>query len=356
MWSSRDNRQVFTKSWVVPNLQIDLSVSPSSGQIGTTFVATATISAGQNAPDDYSFSGALTFNAGGIIFQQNIGGLIYSKHYYDYWKITDYSIKPIFSATGFTFPSKGNYQVTAQYTDSITNISANAVTVSMVDQYEPILNDIQNELLNTKNDLENVSNELMQTIVELENVHGELNQTSADLAKTKTQLEKTKSDLNDTNAALNLVKLDLDNTKRQLANTNTNLNDTEERLTTTKKELNDNIQNAKQFAYAGIALGIIGMIIGMVGIIMARRPKTVVAPAVSTPPQYAPSPTPPVPIIQHVAPSQPPLQQQYIPPLAPQQPAKTAQAPPQIPAGVCGKCGSPVAAGMKFCGVCGSPR
>ena len=369
LYSTRDNKQVFSKSWVVPNLGLDLSVSPTSGQIGTTFVATATFSTGPDAPDDYSFSGALEFNAGGILFQQNIGGTIYSVHYWDYLKESGNPTKPISSATGFTFPSKGNYMVIAQYTDSLTNISSQSVTVTMDDQYEPVLNELSSSIENDTAEIENLNNALKDAMTEIENVKNELNQTRSDLTNSKKELEKTKTDLNSTIADLGVTKADLQSTKILLSMTSNNLNDTESSLSDTKKDLNDKVKTSNNYAFAGIAVGILGIIFGLVGIILARRnrPGTIV-PVQPQGAQYTPAPMPATPPVQPAPPAPSPPQtghpatppaaapvqpfQAAVPPPQPVQPSPLAHTAPYI----CVKCGASVPAGMKFCGNCGAPR
>ena len=127
----------------MPQLQISLAVNPSSGQIGTTFVATTTFSIASNAPDIYYFSGSLEVNAGQTTFKQNVGGTLYSDHYFRYYGDTDYTIIPVFTATGFTFPNEGDYVVSARYTDSLTDITASSATVKMEDQYKPMFSEME---------------------------------------------------------------------------------------------------------------------------------------------------------------------------------------------------------------------
>jgi hypothetical protein len=278
LWSNTDNKEVYSKDWVVPNLQIGLVVSPTSGQIGTTFVATATFSMGTNAPDYYSFSGVLELDAGNSIFSQNVGGVLYSTYYYEYYKITDYTIKPVFTATGFTFPTKGEYTVGAQYSDFLTNMSATSIKVNLNDQFEPVINQLRSELNDTKS---------------------QLNKTSQDLEGTKTQLGRTSQELDSTKAYLN---------------------DTDNRLTTVKNDSNNQIQSAKLFAYIGIVIGLLGLLLGLIGIIMGRKKK--VAPMITPPqmPQHYPS--------QQQAPQPMPHQQSYSPPPQQYSPPPT---PPQQP-------------------------
>lgn len=268
LWSNIDNKEVYSKEWEIPKLQISLSVSPTNGQIGTTFIATTTFSTGTNGPDCYYFSGNLEISTGSISFKQNIEGTIFSSHYYPYFGITNYEIEPVFTSTGFTFPSKGDYTISAKYTDSLTDITATSSSVNVIDQYEPQINKANQELNETKD---------------------QLNKAKLELSDTKTQLDKINQELNET--------------KKQLNNTN-------QELSKTNEDLTNEIQISKQYAYIGICIGIIGMVIGIIGIIFGKKKQQPILQQYPTqPPQYQPPPP------QHpMPPSQPPQYPQPPPP------------------------------------------
>jgi hypothetical protein len=245
LWSEIDDKEVYSKEWDIPDLEISLSVTPTSGQIGTTFIATTTFATGENAPEYYSFSGTLETSAGDITFKQNIGGSIISEDFYRFYDIDDYEITPIFTSTGFTCPTEGDYTVTAKYTDSLTEITASSIKVSMEDQYEPQITVMNQELSDTKSELSKTSNELLT------------------------------------------AKYDLIRTKKKL-------NETNEEIADMEKKLETNIQSSQSYAYIGILVGIIGIIFGIIGIVMGRRKRY------TEPPRYSeesrqPSPRPQAP-------------------------------------------------------------
>ena len=346
LWSTSSDKELYSKDWHVPELQISLAVNPGSGQIGTTFVATTTFSISPTAPDIYYFTGSLEVNAGQTTFKQNVGGTLYSDHYFSYYGYTDYTIKPVFTATGFSFPTEGNYAISARYTDSLTNISATSANVAMEDQYVPRITQLETDLA--------------QLTAQF---NAEISRLNSENSKLKNDLNSTKSDLADTKANLDAAKADLQTTKNQLSMTSNNLNDTDKTLSDTNTDLNDKIKSSNNIAYAGIAVGVIGIIFGLVGIMLARKKKE--APPVVAPPPvtYAP------PLMQTPPPIQAPPQAHVPPPMVHQQ--TPAHVPPPQPAPMqapqpmalappgpvnCAKCGAPMPPGMRFCGNCGNPR
>jgi hypothetical protein len=356
LWSTTSNMQLYSKDWQVPQLQISLSVAPNSGQIGTTFVATTTFSSSSSAPDIYSFSGSLEVNAGATTFLQNVGGTIYSDHYYKFFDLTDYTIKPVFTATGFTFPTKGNYVISAQYTDSLTNISATSATVAMEDQYAPRLSQLEADLAQLESRSTQLETDLAQLTAQF---NTEIVRLNSEITKTRNDLNSTKSDLADTKASLDATKADLAGTKNQLSMTSNNLNETDNSLTDAKKDLNDKIKSANNMAYAGIAVGVIGILFGLIGIVLARKKKDSTQVIAPTPVQYAQAPMqapPPVqappPMVHQQAPTHVPPPQPMPAPMAQPQPAVQAPSGPVN----CAKCGAPMPAGMRFCGNCGTAR
>ncbi|MBM4249018.1 MAG: hypothetical protein FJ149_06220 [Euryarchaeota archaeon] len=396
LWSNTYSKEVYSKSWEVPRLNISLSVAPGTGQLGTTFVATTTFSINAAALDMVRFSGTLELQAGPSVFRTAVGGTLYADHYYTYNGKTEYTIEPVFVTTGFTFPAAGSYVVTARYTDSVTNTTALSGTLVMEDQFQ------------------------------------------SQIAKLGAELNDTRTALCETGRELDAARADLQAARDQLSSTGSKLNETDKRLADTKKDLNAKIDASSGLAYAGIAAGVVGVVFGLVGMMLARRknaappaappppathspPPVQAQPVQPPPPVQAPAPVPyqpapqplpppppapvpyqqapqPVPPPQAAAPapyqpapqSVPPPQAaalapyqpapQSVPPpqaaaLAPYQPAPQPVQPPQpasapLPAPQpaqpapeaqpaapnCARCGAPMPAGMRFCGNCGAAR
>ncbi len=232
VWSETDNI-VYSNEWTMPTLEMSLSVSPSSGEIGTTYAATTTLSSSYDAPDLYSFSGNLQVTTDENTFEQNIGGTIFSDEYYDFYNIKWDKIKTISTSTGFTFSSDGEYSISARYTDSLTDITTkSSEIVEMVDQYNPQITELNNELTSTNNKLNSKS--------------------------------------------------------KELALANNKLNETNFKLEDTQDELKKDIQQAVQYAYLGMLIGLIGILIGIVGIALSKRKKSLHSPQF---PSEAPQPT-----------------------------------------------------------------
>ena len=237
LWSRSQNTMIYSRSWTVPSLTIKMDVSPMNtdgdriGTIGTTFIATLRFSTTSTPPDYYAFSGLMELNiaknAGRhelnmdpIVFKQDIDNtVIVSKHYFEYIgkTETDYSnLLGAYITFGVTLPSKGNYTINAKFTEGATDFGANAnpIWVDVVDQYQPQL-----DLLNG-------------------------------------QLTICWKELNDTKAQLNTTMKGLDMANSNATASNDKIQDLEKKLDSTRT-----------LAFDGIAIGAIGLILAIIGLV-----------------------------------------------------------------------------------------
>jgi len=394
LWSNSYNKEVYSRSWDVPRLNMTVAVDPGSGLMGTTFVATTTFFINATALDMIRFSGTLETDAGPAVFRQAVVGTLYSDHYYSYNEKAGYTIEPVFFTTGFTFPAGGNYTVSARYNDSTTNISALSENIVMVDQYISQIAELHDELNESAASLDAmgarlqgamdllaaVNDTLNGTIGALSEMGKQLNDTrgaqcetdrklnetkagldatgaalkgaedrlaalNGTLNETKSALGEAKRDLNDTRARLDATGAELADARKQLSAARGDQNKTTNELGRTKKDMNDKTNASNQIAYSAMVVGVLGIVLGAAGIAMSRQRKDG-SPASSPPPvQQAPAP-----VVQ----APPPVQQAPAPAPSPQEAPRTAP-DPSSPS-PCTRCGTLVATGMRFCGNCGAPR
>ena len=95
-----------------------------------------------------------------ISYKENIGGIIYTEHFYEFFGYTSYDIEPVFSSNGFSFPSKGTHEIKARYADMLANISTTSQSVEIADQFEPLFSDLDSQVKNTNEEMERTDKDL----------------------------------------------------------------------------------------------------------------------------------------------------------------------------------------------------
>ncbi|MGQ9583231.1 MAG: coiled-coil domain-containing protein, partial [Thermoplasmatota archaeon] len=243
IWSEKENKVTWSMMWRIPSLQLELAVTPASGSTDTEFTATASLSTTLHAPDAYSVQGVVELNTSETIFRQSLGGMLCSPHYFEFNGLPSNFTPPFYVSTVVRYSVAGSHMMTAQYSDAITTIAADPREINVT----PSAN---------------------------------------------SELEKLKSDMNSTHEEMALLLSELNSTQREMALLLSELNSTRKNLSSAEKEIDSakgQASSAMLTAYAGVSLGIVGMVLGLAGIMMSRRGRAAPTPPVPPPPSPQPA-------------------------------------------------------------------
>ena len=129
--------------------------------------------------------------------------------------------------------SEGENLITAKATDASDNSATDTLTVTYVNP-APVL---EQELQETKDDLNATKDNLTETKNALETTQAELDDTKEALETTQTELDETTDNLTETKTALGNTQTELDDTKIALDSTQAELEDTKDDLADAKEKL-----------------------------------------------------------------------------------------------------------------------
>lgn len=129
--------------------------------------------------------------------------------------------------------SEGENLITAEATDSSDNSATDTVTITYVNP----IPDLEQELQETKDELNATKDNLTETKNALETTQAELDETKVALENTQTELDETKDNLTETETALGNTQAELDDTEIALETTQAELEDTNDDLADAKEKL-----------------------------------------------------------------------------------------------------------------------
>ncbi len=268
LWSNTDDKELFAKSWDVPKLAIRQTITNQNGdvveggssvtmdgQIGSMFISTTELSIESGGPDSYRVDGVLTLNFNDVSIEQNINNWISNRGYYEYYGIDDYTIEPVFASTIFGLPG-GSYAIQSEYSNQYIQLTSGSINVYVNDQYQPIIDDLEDDV---------------------DSLEKDLSDTNKELNTTNEELVKAKSDVASLLSKINSLWNEISNLKNSDNSTGEKIDDNQNVVSQDIKSVKEDSEgytgNVMYMAIGGIVLALIGIIVGFIAISKAKKGK-----------------------------------------------------------------------------------
>ena len=144
LWSTDFSVERWSKTWTLPGIALTLEVSPISGEVGTSFIATTRISLTSTGPDAYATVGSLEIVADGQSARLNVYNQIISDHYLAFQdsQVT-HDLSYLTASETFSFDDAGTHSFNATYKDVIASLTAGPLTASVTNQYQKIEDEVE---------------------------------------------------------------------------------------------------------------------------------------------------------------------------------------------------------------------
>ncbi len=150
LWSTSFSTERWSKTWQLPGLALTTAVTPTSGEIGMSFVASSTLRLDSSGPDVYQGIGVYTIASGTTSVQNSVALLLVSEHYFTFYgESPQASLQESKMAATLSFSQAGSYTITASYQDALGSVSGASSTVTVTNQFSDLqtqLDDLQNQI------------------------------------------------------------------------------------------------------------------------------------------------------------------------------------------------------------------
>jgi len=268
---------VYEETWDVPGLSIQSNISPTSGEIGSTFVATSTLQLVTGGPDYYSSYGIFNHSIDGIGQEFEAYVIIANDQY---WAFYGYpSSKPAFysytASTTMSFGSEGQHTVDFRYEDKITGviIDGGSETVLVTDQYSSLIVNLQNDIQNLMTQLTSLQQDL--SLLELN-----ISALQEGLDLVEENVSQLQTDVNNLQSTLNTVQTDLGNVIDDLGDLTSRVDDLENRIEDLEADIagleekqtstTGSLGTNDLLTYLALAFGVVALVVGLLAMLRKR--------------------------------------------------------------------------------------